>query len=77
MKINDIEFELTGDIYEIKGRGKVYAAKLSKNDNYTFDSVGDALVGELFNDKPIKGVEMFAAECQSSRQIGILIENES
>ena len=73
MIINGIELELDGKTHKFRDKGMVYTAKLAHNESYTSDLVREKLIGQLFNGKPILGIEMNCIEGQSGSKIGILV----
>lgn len=72
MKINGVEFEFTGEVCEIKGRGINRFAQLKGK--YTHSGVRTALLGQKINEKEIIGVEMFGVQSQIDTPIGLLFE---
>ena len=75
IELNGIRFELTGDQFEIKGYGPVVTAYLVDGE-YRRDQVSSSLIGQSFDGKTIRGVEMFLTDSQTDRAIGLLVSDD-
>ena len=75
MNINGIKLELTGEEFQIAGRGTVWTAVLQ--DNYTSKDVSEGLMNQTINNKVITGIEMFSTMFQHvGRNIGLLVRDK-